>query len=381
MVVGRAAEEARTSGTSAERLAVLPVWLWLPPMSNMGRKGRGLVPVRVSYEGGPLVILEDNTEVKVDWTAVGAGWDLSSQVLVSGTRAGAGTVTRPTPGRSPSELHDTVLAEHLGPACASRRLDALATDGQAARWEIVGDLQRMAEKYVWRARTAALASLQGRADDLLGQLFSREDVDALVNELVLGAGGGRGRVDSLLERCLQPSTFERVDPLRYVSTSLRCSARQLVNKRLGDPDVGPEVRRLSEQLGLPSHRALTGGEVSLVLEHYQGAHPESRLGAQRATAATKPRLLSNAFSEEPQYQQPPSLVDSYVQTVVSACREEGGALLGEVAQCWLSRAVAGDEPTPQDLAKELWLDTPQVSRLIAKVRAIGAKLLGEGDAA
>ena len=245
------------------------------------------------------------------------------------------------------------------------------------------ELSNMALKYVWRARSAALASLHPRADGLLEQLFSTEDVRAAADELVLGADGRRSRADSLLERCLQPRTFERVDPLRYISTSLRCSARQMVNRRLGDPDLGAHIRRLADQLELPAHRGLTEEEIRLVKKSYLVQRPSSRLGKARIAAATRPRLISSLVVQPGDGPQSPSVehVPSTIDRIVGACKAEGGDLLAEVARCWLSRAAIGDQPTDKDLADELWLDQRQVGWLVAQAREIAARLIGRGDAA
>jgi hypothetical protein len=381
MVTGRTAENALATKAKASRLAVLPVWLWLPPKQDMGRKGQGLAPIQVNYQGGPVVLSSSGSEAeRVEWTAVGAGWDIGSQLTVG---ASGEPAPNPSPTRSPNELPASVQAEHLGVEGVRLRLQALAEDGQAARWELVEELSSMALKYVWRARSAALASLHPRADGMLEQLFSTEDVQAAADELVLGADGRRSRVDSLLERCLQPRTFERVDPLRYIATSLRCSARQMVNRRLGDPDIGAQVRRLADQLELPTHRELTEEEIHLVKKSYLVHRPSSRLGKARIAAATRPRLISSLAVRPGDEPPSPSVehVPSIIDQIVGACKAEGGDLLAEVAQCWLSRTAIGDQPTNKDLADELWLDQRQVGWLVTQAREIAARLINQGDAA
>lgn len=74
MVVGKAA--AGLVSTQRAGAAVLPVWLWLRPKVDMGRKGQGLAPVRVSYEdAGAVGLVPVGSVVDVAWRAVGAGWD------------------------------------------------------------------------------------------------------------------------------------------------------------------------------------------------------------------------------------------------------------------------------------------------------------------
>lgn len=378
MVIGRAAEDALAAKASGNRLAVLPVWLWLPPEQDMGRKGQSLVPIRVNYPGDSPVVLSSsgNEDEKIVWTAVGAGWDLGSQLLISDDGE---PVPSYGPSRSPGELPASVRAPYMGASGVRRRLEALMADGQAARWELVGELHSMTRKYVWRARSAALASLRGRSDGLLEQAFSALDVEVTTDEIVLGAEGRPSRMDSLLERCLLPTTFQRVDPLRYIATSLRCSARQGVNRRLGDPEIGARVRACAAELGLPSHRELTADEVNLVQQRFLASRPGSRLGKSRVAASTATRFLSHLgeIEQEDRVEQRPSVIDQ----IVHACKAEGGDILAEVAQHWLSLTAAGEQPTDKDMAEELWLDVRQVGWLVEQAREIAAKLLSHGDAA
>ena len=68
MVVGKAA--AGLASCRRAGAAVLPVWVWLPPNMDMGRKGTGLVPVRVAYgDDCPVVLVPPNGTVEVPWRA------------------------------------------------------------------------------------------------------------------------------------------------------------------------------------------------------------------------------------------------------------------------------------------------------------------------
>ena len=99
--------------------AVLPVWIWLRAKADMGRKGRDLVPVRVDYgTAGPLVLVPEGGAVVVPWTALGAGWELSGQVLVrAGEQCHSGP-GRPPARRTPTSVPTEVLTPVLDAGAA-----------------------------------------------------------------------------------------------------------------------------------------------------------------------------------------------------------------------------------------------------------------------
>ena len=91
----------------------------------------------------------------------------------------------------------------------------------------------MARKYIWRARSSVLLAVaSGEMAEHDSMRLTRDDVDAIADEIVFGRG------ERLLERCLLPGTFAKVEPLRYASVGLRLAARQAVQRHIGDPPAG-----------------------------------------------------------------------------------------------------------------------------------------------
>ena len=390
-VAESASAHLASRGTS---FAILPMWLWRPPALDMGRKGAGLVPVRVTYTRrgtavGPVVPAPLNRRVTVCWWARGAGWDLSGQLVLVPGGDGHGCASpdqSATLARLPTEM-PALLAGHSDGG-GERRLVTLIANGEQARWELLNELSTMARKYLWRARAKFLGAVQDGEmvapwqPEMAPAELTKDDIERLADEIILGTGDKPSRADGLIERCLLPSTFEAVDPLRYVSVSLRCAASQAFARQIGDPAAGVEVRRIADMLSLPKHRPLTNEEVELVIKTYRTAHPGDPLGKERALRALRFRPGS-PVQPRPHYVQPaPELspVDTTIKTLVQACRQEGGSDLADVAQRWLSGAVEGDEPDVQALASELWLPPAEVAALLAQARAIAASLM-EGAAA
>ena len=95
------------------------------------------------------------------------------------------------------------------------------------------DFGAMARKYIWRARSSVLLAVaSGEMAEHDSMRLTRDDVDAIADEIVFGRG------ERLLERCLLPGTFAKVEPLRYASVGLRLAARQAVQRHIGDPPAG-----------------------------------------------------------------------------------------------------------------------------------------------
>ena len=457
-------------------VAVLPVWVWLPPKVDMGRKGAGLVPVRLTYQrlgaaqqpitpaddiqtsdtqpedvrdNGPIHLVPAGGDVEVAWRARGAGWDTSGTLslrpgplspALSGPDGRTSSHNRPRhapascPGRSPigarpspDGMPQDILPPTSPVALAAGgvlpALDELAQDGGRARWEIITELETMVRKYLWRARSRVLDLVEqgelyipaqrahggdmpvqrARSSDISlhdgGDWLSGPVLDTLADEIVLGPDGRRSRADRLLERCLLPGTFNNVDPLRYVATSLRCTAVQAVQRHLGDPAAGAGVRRVAAQLSVPRDRPLSPEDIQLVLKEFQAAHPKERLGPARAaralefyTAALAPmpaqRHRSNGtgarsghnadHSAKPSTQRrlhiaPDVTASEIVRSIVEHCRSEGGNDLATVAQRWLTAVAAGEDVNIPALAQELWVSPEQARSLMAAAQATAAR--------
>lgn len=384
MVIGRAA--AGLAPCRPAGAVVVPVWVWLRPNMDMGRKGAGLVPVRVAYgdDDCPVVLVPPGGVVEVPWRAIGAGWDLSGSVLVTAGDV-AGLPVMPPYGRVPTSVPITVVAPVLDVLAL---LSRLVKDGELARWELLEDFTVMARKYIWRSRSGVMHAVEcGEMVERGRMRLVRGEVDAMADEIVV-RGDGLSRADRLLGHCLLPTTFAKVDPLRYVAVGLRVAAHQAVRRHIGDPQVGPEVRRIADALALPRHREPTAEEVNLVVKAYGAAHAKARLGRNRAVKALEARTGATVLLEPDPVvadvaEEATELVfvSRTIVTIVACCQVEGGDKLAEVAGHWLPAVASGRKLTLEDLSAELHCGPDTTRRLVRRVQEIATQVMLAQEAA
>ncbi len=277
VLLGRLAE-AYLAGPLPEQaaLVVTPVWRWLAPRIEMGRKTRRadgatmLMPVRMAWGPSPLLLVTEPVEVA--WSMAGLG------------HTGAGSVRLvPCVGAPPRTGDDFPTAGEVGVPPLTRRqltdqLRALAADGDRARWDALMSL----EHYVGRAVRSAVVSVSydvsgAEPDQTPAWVLDETGSQAVADRMLLGADGTPGRVTFLLERCLSPSAFVRVDPLKYVVTDLHRAAEAEVRKTIGDPHIGRKVRAI--------HRTMPSASLADVIDAYRAKHPGDHLSTVRAARA------------------------------------------------------------------------------------------------
>lgn len=415
-------------------VAVLPTWVWCTPKTDMGRKGGSLTPVRVEFtpmpaqrlcsrnkpdrqpsasapargsmaarlhissQHGPVVVVAPGEQVQFSWTAEGAGLSLAGTTTVHGRAqlmfgaSAEGHRALSTPRRSPTEVPKGVSASFGN--VVGDVLRSLVHDGELAEWELRGELAKMVKKYLWQARSLVNAKIDRgemtipwqRGPD--GDWLDSVGVDTLCDQIIYGndnlAPDEPSSVGKLLLRCMAPHTFARTDPVHYVAMSLRCITGQAVGRHLGDPVVGPQVRKVADQLGLPRHRAPSPEELQMLLSVYKARHPKDHLGKSRALSALRFRPgwaphteMSGAIAADPGVDETAvSFVDvtDTIDDVVGKCREEWGSDLAEVARMWCT-AVARGEPDVSKMADELWLDKKALNMQIELVRAVARDIV------
>lgn len=249
--------------------------------------------------------------------------------------------------------------------------------------------ERLTEVAVAHARRQVVA--RGEIAEQEGMELTGDDVDALADEVVLGVGRDEPcGAERLVERCLLPGTFAKVDPLRYVSVSLKTAVRHAVQAHIGDVQPGQEVRRIADELELPKDRPLNEEEVALVIKAYVARHPKVRFGYQQAAKA--PGLRTGAAGQlgdvvsmrhEPQPSAPDIAEDTVsrlsvaqsMALILERCRAEGGALLADVAQVWLTSEANDGSLAAQWVASQVHHNYRTMSQLIAQVRRIAAQVM------
>ena len=281
ILAGRGAEaldRSRLSGSTA--VVVLPSFVWIDPRVDLGRKGRGRdgahlrFPARVVWPDGAVVLVPAGESVVLKWEASGVG------VVASGTtEVVAGTAERA--GDAGTALGLGLVPVSMDASSMPRRralseLDRLVEDGTLACWEARQVLERHAE-WMLRHRHAAVAAEIN--PETTTRLFDETDLEVVRAELLLGNPERRisPAYDRIIERCLAPGAFARVDPMRRVMTSLRSVAETALRRRLEDPHVGRKVRRLL--------REETFADLDELLSRYRELWPRDAIGVRRVAAA------------------------------------------------------------------------------------------------
>jgi hypothetical protein len=153
-------------------------------------------------------------------------------------------------------------------------LDDLVSDGRTARWEILHIFENNLRWNFERALQSVNAELG--LDEM--PVIDRAASETIQNTILLGDDGSRDSLAlRLISRCLEGEAFSRVDPERYVRQALFSGSESAIRRYIGDPHIGRQVRRVSDQI--------QSEDVDLVTEEFSRQRPRARLGSNRAKAA------------------------------------------------------------------------------------------------
>jgi hypothetical protein len=285
IIHGRTAEailEAPETIPETGGIAVLPVWAWHTPLIAVGRKGRAfgtgdelLMPIRTSWDRGAVVLVDAAaSSMDASYRSKGMGHTFAGQTkLVS--RPGCGLLA------APEELPS--LADPVFVGSGNRRrlitaLEGLVEAGRAARWSLLMDIEPRLRKQIDKTHAWVCheISLTTGNDQALLDTVGREE---MLNSMLLGNPSDKRRcsVDRLIDLCLSPDTFLKVDPLKYMATHLKRDAEQELRNRIGDPHIGPKVRKVARQHPRAS--------IDQIIEEYRKIYPKDRLARDRTEAA------------------------------------------------------------------------------------------------
>jgi hypothetical protein len=122
-----------------------------------------------------------------------------------------------------------------------------------------------------------IGELTGRVQSVLHET----GIEQVVNVMMVGdpatESSEGASVSRLLEQCLRPDRFSKVDPLMFLSRNLRRDAEDHIRRAIGDPRVGPKVRRVAA--------SMPGAGLEEIVEAYRREHPQDKLSTARAQAA------------------------------------------------------------------------------------------------
>lgn len=273
-----------TALSGATGIALLPAWQWAEPLIEVGRKDRAydgsslLLPVRNTWTDGPVALLSGES-LTASYRFAGLGHTGAGQARIIQHQTGGFKVSA---GESMPSLGTPLFVGTGTQRQIRSALEAVRTAGNDAQWEMmVTFVEPWVRMLSQRAHSAVSYEIAGAADDFR-PVLDEQGIESVVNTLMLGDEDRRGNwrpgaVHRMIDLCLKPDCFLRVEPLRYMDKHLRREAEAVIRRQLGDPHIGPKVRKVA--------RAHPRANVHEIVELYRQAYPNDCLSEDRACDA------------------------------------------------------------------------------------------------
>src|SRR5699024_5073217 len=151
--------------------------------------------------------------------------------------------------------------------------------GELARWELLACLEDFAHRQVPTVATSIFREVAGVDETHVAPaLLDGQQLEVVVTEVIYGDSGADSSILRSLVRCLDPVTNRKVDPIRYLTTQVRRYLTDQVRVAIGDPQVGPRIRRIARALG-------TGASLEAIIDRYNRVHSSDRISTARAIRA------------------------------------------------------------------------------------------------
>lgn len=258
-------------------VVTLPVFAWGHTTRDTGRKslsptGELLFPVKIRWRNvsGSVVVSRPKERLVVPWEALGSS-DIGPRGETEIFPTDGSTVV---PYDSTVTIPKKIYAPILSKVDCRRTLNDLVSDGRNARWEILhifeGNLR-------WNF-ARALRSVHAELGLDSTPVVDRAAGETIQNAILLGDDGQNNSLAlRLIDRCLKGDAFSRVDPEKYVRRALFSGAETAIRRYIGDPHIGRQVRRVSDQIH--------SEDIELITEEFARQNPNAKLGADRAKAA------------------------------------------------------------------------------------------------
>jgi hypothetical protein len=273
-----------TAITGRSALVVLPAWSWQRPLIEVGRKnqsrnGELLMPIRVSWLGGSVAVIPEGMTEASFYTFSSLGHTNSGIVSVTGTKAQS-PVLRSSARIDGQELPACFTAASGSAMSVKHLLTKLVEEGSNAQWELTMTLDAWCHKIFYKAVCAVVNEMG--VDETVGKkLINDENLrDELRGNFILGTEEKDSPALRLIDRCIGTETFAKVDPQKYVATSIRENAERAFRVAIDDPRTGRKVRTLARELGTRN--------PDEILEVYRARFPKERTGRKLVIRALTP---------------------------------------------------------------------------------------------
>lgn len=264
----------------ATGIALLPLWQWGEPLIDVGRKDRGydgttlLMPIRNDWPEGSLRLMHGES-ITAGYRIVGLGHTGAGQArIVQRGSSGTPSVPETTPSlSSPLFVGSSTNAQLL------TALKRLKEAGENAKWTLIMDFVEPEVRKLARQAHAAVSYEIAGSPERVRPVLDDQGIEQVIDTMMLGDEDRQGRprpgaVHRMVELCLNPDAFRKVEPLRFMDKHLRREAEAAIRRRLGDPHIGPKIRKVA--------RAHPRADVEQVVELYRKTYPKDCLSAERA---------------------------------------------------------------------------------------------------
>lgn len=258
------------------RLHALPPTMWIRPARGVGghkATRTGSLPATIAWRHGALHAADPArlNPIAAGWSVHAAGTHLDGTINLTEGRTELG---RPTGSMWPTHRAPVLSAYE-----ATRLLEEFMERGELARWTMLSHLEQFAHEYVHQVADSICREITGiQNHEAAVSLLDDQQLDLVVTHVLYGSSGPDSRILRSLDRCLDPATTRNVDPIRYLTTQIRRDLADQVRVAIGDPQVGPRVRRVARSLG-------TGAGLEQIIDRYNDLHPSDRVSTTRAIRA------------------------------------------------------------------------------------------------
>ncbi|WIB65456.1 hypothetical protein [Curtobacterium sp. MCBD17_040] len=256
-------------------IAVLPSWVWVLPQIDVGRKGvvdgvKQTMPSRLSYPDGPVLLMAE--DATVPWTLTGLGNHSDGTAKVPFT---------PLRVTTAANLNDTlqvpvVVRSSLSAAQRDRELRRIVRTGETARWELMSGFEYFTKQRLHAANNIVAAEIAQHKGIPLAGVVDEITLEDLASTMLFGQNG-TSVIQRMIDTALDPHRFDRVDPMHFFTVGIRARAEEAVRRQIGDPKVGPKVRRVFAKSQVST--------LDELLTEYKLLYPNDSLAKKRALAA------------------------------------------------------------------------------------------------